>query len=134
MGGLGGRLPFTALAAMLGFMTIIGMPPLNGFQSEWMLFYGSFAHALSSGWSVKLVITTIALASTPITAGYALWTMKRIFFGPLPEDLKDVKEAPLTIVLPLLFLAFVGLFTGIYPNVINSRLIPSMENIPVLGG
>ena len=127
-------MPLTASAAMLGFMTIIGMPPLNGFQAEWMLFYGSFAHALSLGWSLKLVITIIALAATPITAGYALWTMKRVFFGPTPENLKDVKEAPLTITIPLLFLAFLGLLLGIYPSLINDRLIPAMESIPILGG
>lgn len=134
LGGLAGRMPLTASAAMLGFMTIIGIPPLNGFQAEWMLFYGSFAYAIAKGWTLKLVITAIALAATPITAGYALWTIKRVFFGPTPEELKDVKEAPPSIIIPILFLAFLGLLLGIHPSLINDRLVPALQSLPILRG
>ena len=132
LGGLGSKLPLTAIAAALGFLTLIGIPPLNGFQAEWMLFSGSFAGAVTTGSNLKLLITIIALLSTPLTAGYTLWTMKRIFFGSTPNNLENVKEAPLTIILPIFFLAFVGLLLGIYPTLINERLIPAV--IGIIGG
>ena len=132
LGGLAGKLPITAIAAMIGFLTIIGVPPLNGFQAEWMLFFGSFAGAVDQGSTIKLYITGIALATTPLTAGYALWTMKRIFFGATPRNLNNVKEAPYTITIPLLFLAFVSILLGVYPTLINERLIPVM--LGIIGG
>lgn len=132
MGGLARRLPITATAALLGFLTIMGIPPTNGFQSEWMIFYGSFAGAIEREDLAKLIVSGIALLATPLTAGYSLWAMKRVFFGRLPEGLQDVKEAPLTITIPLLFLAFVGLLIGIYPTLFTERLFPAVKIL--LGG
>ncbi len=40
LGGLARRLPWTALAFAVGSMAIVGLPPLNGFVSEWMVFRG----------------------------------------------------------------------------------------------
>ena len=71
LGGLGSKLPITGIAAMIGFLAIVGVPPTNGFQSEWLIFAGSFAGALETGSTAKLVLTAIALAGTPITAASA---------------------------------------------------------------
>src|SRR5688572_31925976 len=38
LGGLIRRLPWTALFFLIGSMAIAGLPPLNGFVSEWLLF------------------------------------------------------------------------------------------------
>ena len=127
MGGLAGKLPLTAIGAMLGFLTIIGVPPLNGFQSEWMLFAGAIAGARALGSDLRFTISILALLSTPLTAGYTLWAMKRIFFGPRPEEMERVREAPPTVTIPILFLAFVGLILGVYPALITERLIPLMR-------
>lgn len=132
MGGLAKKLPITATAALLGFLTIMGIPPTNGFQSEWMIFYGSFAGAAERGDFTKLVISGLALLATPLTAGYSLWSMKRIFFGRLPENLRDVREAPLMVTIPLLILAAVGLLIGVYPTLFTERLFPAVKTL--LGG
>jgi len=129
LGGLASRLPITATAALIGFLTIIGVPPMSGFQSEWMIFYGSFAGAITIESTTKLIITAAALISTPLTAGYTLLAMKKIFYGKTPEHLQDVREASKIITIPLLFLAFLTILLGIYPNLINDRIIPFMENI-----
>ena len=127
LGGLGSKMPVTAIAAMIGFLAIVGVPPTNGFQSEWMIFAGSFAGALESGSVAKMAITGMGLAATPLTAGYALLTMKRVFFGKLPENLKAVKDPSIHITFPLLFLAFVTVLLGIYPTLVTARLIPLLQ-------
>ncbi len=132
MGGLAKKLPITATAALIGFLTIMGIPPTNGFQSEWMIFYGSFAGAIERGDFAKTIVSGIALFATPLTAGYSLWLMKRVFFGKLPESLKDVKEAPLTVTVPLLVLAVTGLLIGVYPTIFTERLFPAVQML--LGG
>ncbi len=45
LGGLGRRMPLTALAFGIGSVAIVGLPPLNGFVSEWVVFRGLFSAA-----------------------------------------------------------------------------------------
>ena len=104
LGGLGSKLPITGVAAMIGFLAIVGVPPTNGFQSEWMIFAGAFGGALESGSTSKLILTALALAGTPITAGYALLTMRKVFFGELPKNFEKIKDPSLYMTVPLLFL------------------------------
>ncbi|MBM3897312.1 MAG: NADH-quinone oxidoreductase subunit M [Thaumarchaeota archaeon] len=129
LGGLASKLPITATCALIGFLVIIGVPPMNGFQSEWMLFFGSFAGALQSGAQDRLIITGLALATTPLTAGYTLWTMKRVFFGKLPPNLANVKDPSAAITIPLLFLAALSMVLGIYPDLIVQRLMPLLSGV-----
>ncbi|HEX7677532.1 MAG TPA: proton-conducting transporter membrane subunit, partial [Thermoanaerobaculia bacterium] len=42
MGGLARRMPWTAAAFLIGAVAITGLPPLNGFVSEWLLYVASF--------------------------------------------------------------------------------------------
>ncbi|RLE53897.1 MAG: formate hydrogenlyase [Candidatus Methanomethylicota archaeon] len=122
LGGLAGKMPLTAICALIGFLGIAGTPPLNGFQSEWLIFTGAFAGAMESGNMIGVIITALALIGSVLTAGYALWAIRRIFFGPLPEHLNDVHEAPLTVTIPMFILAFITVLLGIYPKPITDLL------------
>ena len=48
LGGLAKRLPATWTAFFIGATAIIGVPPLNGFVSEWLVYVGLFRAAQSS--------------------------------------------------------------------------------------
>jgi NADH-quinone oxidoreductase subunit M len=41
LGGLAGKMPYTAVLAMIGALTIMGVPITSGFMAEWVLFNGS---------------------------------------------------------------------------------------------
>src|SRR5262245_503832 len=41
LGGLAGKMSYTAVLAMIGGLTIIGIPPTSGFMSEWITFNGA---------------------------------------------------------------------------------------------
>jgi len=58
--------------------------------------------------------------------------MKRVFYGETPEHLQHVKEAGLTVTIPLLALAFITILLGIYPGLVTERLLPVIAS--VLGG
>jgi hydrogenase-4 component B len=47
MGGLGRTMPLTALTFGVGAAAISGLPPLNGFASEWLVFQGLLGTAIS---------------------------------------------------------------------------------------
>jgi NADH-quinone oxidoreductase subunit M len=122
--GLAVRMPFTMALSLLGFLTIAGVPPTIGFMSKWILFSGVFEATLE-----HLGMSIIAVASimmTVITVGYALWIFRRIFFGPLPEHLKDVEEAPPMMLVPLLLLAIAILILGIYPKLVTDYVFPPL--------
>lgn len=128
MGGLASKMPITTLSAIIGFMTIMGAPPLSGFQSKWMLFTGVFQNALEHGSLTSLLMALLGMAATSLTVGYGIWTIKRVFFGQRLENLENVKEAPLTITLPLLALTLITVFLGIYPEVITNLLVPTLRS------
>ncbi len=118
LGGLIGQMPITGALCILGFFSISGIPPTMGFMSKWVIFLGLFTGALEHSMEM-LAIAVISIVMTVITLGYSLWTIWRIFFGPLPEHLKEVKEAPLIMTVPPLVLAVASLILGIYPGLVT---------------
>jgi NADH-quinone oxidoreductase subunit M len=132
MGGLAYKMPITATAAVIGFITIMGIPPTTGFISEFLIFAGSFREAFTLNSVLRITISSLAVVSTALTAGYSLWTVKRVFFGQLPAELETVHEAPWTVTGPLLVLAVVSLILGIFPNLVEHLLLPAVRVI--LGG
>ncbi len=129
MGGLASKMPITAIAALIGFLTIMGIPPTTGFISEFLIFAGSFKEAFTLSSMLRIALSFLGVVSTALTAGYSLWAVKRIFFGKLPDELSNVTEAPWLVTGPLLVLAAVSLILGIYPDLVERLLLPSVKII-----
>jgi NADH-quinone oxidoreductase subunit M len=123
LGGLARKMPVTATAALIGFLTILGVPPTSGFISEFLIFLGLVNSAMHPLIFQKLIVAIGAVVSTALTAGYTLWTMKRVFFGSMPVELGEVVEAPLTMTVPLIALAGTAIFLGIFPDLVISGLL-----------
>ncbi len=116
MGGLASRMPITAILAITGSMILSAIPPLSGFPAELIMFTGIFVQG-TLGDLTKLIVVMIGIFATFLTTIYTFWPVRRVFFGPLPENLKDVKEAPLSMTVPLLILVLTSFILGVYPNV-----------------
>jgi len=117
LGGLGKKMPLTVTLCILGSMILSAIPPLSGFQAEWIMFVGIFRHGFH-GSTMGLLIALMGIFATFLTLAYTFWPIKRIFFGPLPDELRNVERAPLTMTLPLLILAIISLILGIYPDIL----------------
>ncbi|MDR1310218.1 MAG: monovalent cation/H+ antiporter subunit D family protein [Deltaproteobacteria bacterium] len=114
MNGLGRRMPWTFGAFGLASLSMIGMPPVCGFVSKWYLVNG----ALDTG---QLVLLVALLCSTILNAGYFVPIFYRAFFLP-PEPGSGVEachEAPLSMVVPLVFTSFVSVARGIFPELFH---------------
>jgi len=129
MGGLASKMPITTTTALLGVLTIMGIPPTTGFISEFLIFAGSFNQAFAAESMLSLAISAAAVVSTALTAGYSLWAVKRIFFGKLPTELEHVTEAPWTVTGPLIVLAITSLIIGIFPDIVEHLLLPAVSAI-----
>jgi len=129
MGGLASKMPITATAALIGFLTIMGIPPTTGFISEFLIFAGAFKEAFALSSALRIGLSILGVISTALTAGYSLWAVKRIFFGKLPDELSSVKEPPLTVTGPMLVLATVSVVLGIFPDIVERLLLPAVKAI-----
>lgn len=125
LGGLASKMPITATITLIAGLSIAGTPPLAGFASEWLIFAGA-----ASAYHIVLLI--FAVASTAVTAGYILWFIRRVFFGPPKEDLAAVKEAPWIMLVPVALLAFGAVLIGIFPDVVLNYLLPIAQSIAPL--
>jgi formate hydrogenlyase subunit 3/multisubunit Na+/H+ antiporter MnhD subunit len=113
-------MPVTGVACLLGALSLVGIPPLNGFWSEWLILRGGVA-------SGNILVAAIASFSTLITAGYYLWFAWRVFFGAVPEELAEVQEASWMQRLPIIILAAACIVFGLFPSLMLTFLTPAAE-------
>lgn len=132
MGGLSNKMPITAFAAAIGMMSIAGSPPLSGFASEWMMFLGGFNAAIpipGAGMNIGILFLTIlAVSSSILSAAYMLRFFWRVFLGPHPEELEDVKESPRSMTIPMIILGILIVIFGIFPGLALDVIIPGIAN------
>ena len=87
LGGLLRRLPWTGGAFLLGAMAIAGLPPLNGFASEWLTLQ-ALLHVPASGRIGDGLAGAIALAALAATAALAVLCFVKVvglvLLGPPP--------------------------------------------------
>ena len=129
LGGLAGKMPITAVCAVIGALTIMGIPPTSGFMGEWILFYGALETAIEEGSTVRMVTFALGLVATALTMSYMLWMLKRVFFGKTPEHLEGVKEASWYMTAPMMVLAGFTIVVGIYPDIFLQGIIPYMNGV-----
>ena len=116
LGGLAGKMPYTAVLAMIGALTIIGIPPTSGFMSEWILFNGFLQTAAANMDPLRTTMFALGILATVLSSAYILWMYKRIFFGKIPEELAHVKDSNRYITATMGVFAAMTLIIGVYPD------------------
>jgi len=108
--GLGRVMPWTFGAFAIASLSMIGAPPVAGFITKWNLLVGSVeAHQIG--------ILLILIASTILNAAYFAPITYRAFFGKSNSTQPvQIKEAPLSMLIPILIACFISVVIGIYPN------------------
>ncbi len=131
LGGLASKMPITTVCAVIGALTIMGIPPTSGFMGEWMLFYGSLETAIKEHSTLRIITFSLGLISTVITMSYILWMLKRVFFGKLPENLSHVKDGNWYMISPMIVLAGFTIVLGIYPDIFLNKIVPYMNEVTI---
>jgi len=122
MEGIGYAMPFTMGAFAIASLSMIGAPPVAGFVSKWYLLNGALEIH-------NLPIIIVLMASTLLNAGYfAPITIKAFFQGKKGQWKKeDIKEAPLTMVVPIVLASLISVALGLFPQFfvgLIGRLLP----------
>ncbi|MFB0504031.1 MAG: NuoM family protein [Candidatus Bathyarchaeia archaeon] len=116
LSGLMSKMPATGFALLIGALSLAGIPPLNGFWSEWMIFGGG----LSSG---KIILTFLGVATAMITPSYFIWFSRKILLGT--SSRADITEAPRPLLLPILTLTSISIVLGIWPTLLLEFIAPA---------
>ena len=133
LGGLIHRMPWTAWLTLVGALAIAGLPPLNGFVSEWLLLQ---AFLLTPGLSHSYLnmVIPVAAASIALAAALAAYVMVK-FFGVVflgqPRDpaLADAHEAGWPQRLGMLWLAAGCVLLGLFPSRVIDWLAPVVKQL-----
>lgn len=120
LGGLARRMPLTWLAFLVGSIAIIGVPPLNGFVSEWLVYQGLFRAAHETD-GVRLAL--FAAPALALVGGLALACFAKaagvIFLGRARSDRPlAAREVGPGYLLPMLALALACTAIGLVPGAI----------------
>jgi proton-translocating NADH-quinone oxidoreductase chain M len=129
LGGLAGRMPYTAVIAMIGALTIMGIPPTSGFMAEWILFNGVLQSGVTNSDTLRIVAFGLGILATVLSSAYILWMYKRIFFGKIPEQYSKIKDSNRYVTVTMAALAAITLFLGVYPNVLLNPVTDYIQDM-----
>ncbi len=113
--GIGKSMPKTMICFTIASISLIGIPPANGFVSKWYLAIGG----LELG---AYFVPIILLLSALLTAGYLIPVITTAFFKGPPSSEVDIKEPGNLMLMPIIVLTCISVITGFFPNLLISVL------------
>ena len=125
MGGVARRLPYTALLFGVGAVAICGLPPLNGFVSELLIYIGFFRGIQGTGMSAA--VTALAVPALAMVGGLAVACFVKVygivFLGVArSEEHAAGHEAGWQMLAPMIILALLCAGVGLAPSLLGSVL------------
>jgi len=140
LSGIADKMPVTAavfVAAAFGYM---GLPLMAGFAGELFIFLGGF----SADFAYAQLFTALAMFGIVIVAGYLLFAMQRVLFGPFRADTDyDIVPAATHDTVPIVTLVLLVVVLGTVPELfygmIQDAVTPMVDAmasavVPQFGG
>jgi multicomponent Na+:H+ antiporter subunit D len=119
LGGLRKKMPVTSATSVIGSLSIAGVPPFNGFWSKLIIILAAFSAGYF--WLGAVLVLTAFL-----TLGYYLRFQRNVIFGEPTSILKNVREVPFMMVIPMVVFAVFCLLAGVFNGwVISNIIIPA---------
>lgn len=139
MGGLIKKMPLTALFFLIGAVAICGLPPLNGFVSEWLIYSGLFKGMLDTDTlsDPYFALAVPALAFIGALAAACFVKVFGIAFlgSPRSESAADAHDTPLSMKIPMGILAGACILIGLFPQALSPLLQTAAASVfPVATG
>ena len=133
-GGLLRRMPWTGAFFLVGAVAISGLPPLNGFASEWLLFQALLRGFASVPGIIRLnfPIGGALLALTSALAAACFVKAFGISFLALPRSsaAAGADESPAWMLVPQASLAALCIGLGLFPGMVVGALGPVLASLP----
>ncbi|MGQ9523823.1 MAG: complex I subunit 4 family protein [Armatimonadota bacterium] len=107
-GGLMVRMPVYAGFFSLAAFGSLGLPGLAGFVAEFLVLVGSLP--------IYTLLTALASIGIVVTAAFLLWTIQRLFLGPLNPKWAGLPDMDLREIVSLAPLMAAAVILGVYPK------------------
>jgi len=106
--GIRRAMPMTSAAFTIGTIAIAAFPPLNGFWSEMMI--------VAAGVRAEMIVfSALMLTNMALSVVYYFRLIRMIILEKPTKVSKKATKAPMTMLIPILVLAFLCIFIGAYP-------------------
>ena len=134
-GGLLRVMPLTGMFFLGGAVAICGLPPLNGFVSEWLIYLGLLQGALPEAGLPGLLAAVAGLAAI---GGLALLCFTKVFglcfLGAVRPEQRDVVEAPRPMLAAMAILLLACGAIGLFPAGVLPLLSRAVAQLGVVSG
>jgi NADH-quinone oxidoreductase subunit M len=120
-GGL--RKPAPVLAGLTGIalFSSLGLPGLNGFVGEFLIFRGVF--------SLAWVASAVSILGLLVTAAVILTVIQKVFSGPLPEHCQGFPDLHVGERMALAPVIGLMILIGLWPQLIVNSVNPTVQNL-----
>ncbi len=121
-GGLGSKLKIITFCMVFVSLSSVGLPGLNGFVGEALIFFGMF--------DLRPVLAILGTGGIILGAWYLMTMLRQVFFGELKEpdthghEVSDINAREVAALAPLLVLC---LLLGVYPQPVLDSVKPEIE-------
>jgi NADH-quinone oxidoreductase subunit M len=127
LGGFSKKMPWVAVAFIIGGLVSMGMPGLSGFIAEFPIFMGV--------WKVMPLVAVIAIISIVITASYIIKIIGKVFYGPMSEKFEHhVGDVTVLDKIALGVLCAIMITVGVYPSIMSPLVASGVQSILRLFG
>jgi formate hydrogenlyase subunit 3/multisubunit Na+/H+ antiporter MnhD subunit len=127
LGGLAKVMPFTFIMALIGALSISGIPPFNGFFSKWMIYQGLLERSAGLSAAMQfwlLVCIVLAVFGSALTLASFVKFIYSIFLGKRLKRFEQIHDAPVNQKTSLALLSLLCIGFGLFAVPIPlSRLI-----------
>jgi NADH:ubiquinone oxidoreductase subunit 5 (subunit L)/multisubunit Na+/H+ antiporter MnhA subunit len=138
LGGLIKKMPKTALLFLTGAIAIGGIPPLNGFISEFLIYCGILNGINSAGISL-ITLMILTFAGMSVIGGLSILTFTKsfgtIFLGSPRQKLKnEPAEVSNMMLIPQYLTVLIMIIIAIFPGYFVSRIgvIINTDSFPAI--
>jgi formate hydrogenlyase subunit 3/multisubunit Na+/H+ antiporter MnhD subunit len=114
LAGIGKKMRITGVMFTIGCLSIAGIPPLNGFQSELMILLSGIG--LGGKSAIWYVLSAIMLVNLLFSVAYYLRLIQTLTLREPSTTSVNAREAPIGMLLPMGILTVLCIVIGIYPD------------------
>ncbi|MDD5189687.1 MAG: NADH-quinone oxidoreductase subunit M [Dehalococcoidales bacterium] len=112
LGGLARQMPVTAVVFSIAGLGSLGLPLTSGFVAEFITFTGSFSSGAFEGIKIFVIISVIGVV---LAAGYILWMLQRVFYGPPQPQFDHAHDADALEKVYMFAFVILIILVGVYP-------------------